>query len=109
MMMIHLTDSAQAEVRRLMAERKLEGMLLRVGIQNGGCSGMQYSMDFERRSGENDQVFDLGDVKVVCDREALAVLSGLVVDFSGALMGGGFKFHNPNATRSCGCGTSFRV
>ncbi len=107
--MIQLTDSARAEVKRLMSERRLKGSLLRVGVQNGGCSGMQYTMDFEGRSGENDQVFDLGDLKVVCDRDALAYLSGLVVDFSGAILGGGFKFHNPNATRSCGCGTSFRV
>jgi iron-sulfur cluster assembly protein len=107
--MINLTDTALTEVKRLMAERQAADQLLRFAVKNGGCSGMTYSMDFDALSGENDRVFDLGDVRVVCDQESLRYLDGLTVDFSRALMGGGFKFLNPNASRSCGCGTSFRV
>lgn len=107
--MISLTDHARAEVRRLMAQRQLTQAVLRFGVQAGGCSGLQYSMDFAAETGENDHVFDLGEVRVICDRESLPYLDGLTVDFSRSLVGGGFKFHNPNAKRSCGCGTSFRV
>ncbi len=107
--MIQLTETAAAEVRRLMAERKQENALVRFGVEAGGCSGLQYSMDFATDAGENDRVFEVAGLRVVCDRESLEVLGGLTVDFSGALLGGGFKFHNPNARRSCGCGTSFRV
>jgi len=107
--MIHLTESAAMEVKRLMAERRRESALVRFGVAAGGCSGYQYSMDFADEAGENDRVFDVAGLRIVCDDKSLQYLSGLTVDFSQALLGGGFKFHNPNATRSCGCGTSFRV
>lgn len=107
--MINLTSTALAEIQRLMAERQAASQLLRFGVKDGGCSGLTYSMDFDVTAGENDRVFDVGGVRVVCDVESLRYLDGLTVDFSRALMGGGFKFVNPNATRSCGCGTSFRV
>ena len=107
--MISLTDHARAEVQRLVAQRQLAGAVLRFGVQTGGCSGLQYSMDFADETGENDHVFDLGDVKVVCDRESLPYLDGLTVDFSRSLVGGGFKFHNPNEKDRCGCGESFNV
>jgi iron-sulfur cluster assembly protein len=108
--MINLTDSAAAEFRRLMAERGLDQAFIRVGVESGGCSGLQYSMDFAQDVTAQDVVFDREDgLTVVCDREALAYLEGLNVDFSSKLMGGGFRFANPNASRSCGCGTSFRV
>lgn len=107
--MIHLTDAAIQEIKRLMSEKELEGAMLRFGVEAGGCSGLQYSMDFAEEAGEGDHVFEHGDLKVICDEKSLAYLNGLEVDFSDKLMGGGFKFHNPQAVRSCGCGTSFRV
>lgn len=107
--MINLTETAAAELRRLLNERGQPDALLRFGVRPGGCSGLQYSMDFAAAPGENDQVFTLEGLRVVCDRASLPYLGGLTVDFSSALLGGGFKFHNPNATKSCGCGTSFRV
>ncbi|MFO7652226.1 MAG: iron-sulfur cluster assembly accessory protein [Candidatus Krumholzibacteriia bacterium] len=107
--MIHLTESAADELRRLMAERGEPDALVRFGVETGGCSGMQYSMDFERQARAADHVYDQNGVRVVCDRESLGYLEGLQVDFSRKLMGGGFKFHNPKAKRSCGCGTSFRI
>ena len=66
-------------------------------------------MGFEEDTSEDDQVFQLDDLTVICDRDSLSLLSGLRVDFSSQLLGGGFKFHNPNASRSCGCGSSFGV
>jgi len=107
--MINLTDSAVAEIRKLMQDRGAPGSLVRFGVETGGCSGMQYSMDFDDTVRDDDQVFEQAGLKVVCDRESLGYLDGLRVDFSNKLMGGGFKFENPNASRSCGCGTSFRV
>jgi iron-sulfur cluster assembly accessory protein len=107
--MIHLTDSAIAEIKRLMTERTMPLAFVRFGIESGGCSGLQYSLDFDNEIHPEDQVFDQGGLRVVCDEQSLAYLTGLQVDFSSRLMGGGFKFTNPNASRSCGCGTSFRV
>jgi len=107
--MIHLTESAIQELLRLMAERGKAKRVLRFGVETGGCSGLQYSMDFDDAVSEQDEVFEHGELKVVCDKQSLTYLAGLEVDFSNKLMGGGFKFHNPQATRSCGCGASFRV
>ena len=107
--MINLTDTALAEVKRLLAEHEDTLPLVRFGVASGGCSGLTYTMDFDANTGDNDRVFELGGVRVVCDEQSLAYLDGLTVDYSKAMMGGGFKFVNPNAKRSCGCGTSFRV
>ncbi len=107
--MIHLTEAAIQEILRLMADRGEEKRVLRFGVETGGCSGLQYSMDFDDAVTEHDAVYDHGDLQVVCAKEALTYIDGLEVDFSNKLMGGGFKFHNPQATRSCGCGTSFRI
>jgi iron-sulfur cluster assembly protein len=107
--MIHLTETAIAEVKRMMTEQRPAATVLRIGVSAGGCSGLQYSMDFATTPQQNDQVFEQDGLQVVCDREALPYLSGLTVDFHRALVGGGFKFVNPNASKSCGCGTSFRI
>jgi iron-sulfur cluster assembly protein len=107
--MIHLTDQAVQEIQRLMAEKGLENTMIRFGVEAGGCSGLQYSMDFDDQTTAQDHVFEHHGLKVICDEESLAYLHGLEVDFSDKLMGGGFKFHNPQAVRSCGCGTSFRI
>jgi iron-sulfur cluster assembly protein len=107
--MISLSQSAVAEIHKMMQDRGLVEALVRFGVEAGGCSGLQYSMDFDDEVRGSDTVFTQDGVKVVCDRESLTYLDGLKVDFSTKLMGGGFKFENPNATRSCGCGTSFRV
>jgi len=93
-----------------MAERGLDRAVIRIGVESGGCSGLQYNLDFDETMRESDQVFDQASgLQVVCDKESLPYLDGLNVDFSKKLMGGGFRFENPNAARSCGCGTSFRL
>ncbi|MDY0109464.1 MAG: iron-sulfur cluster assembly accessory protein [Candidatus Krumholzibacteria bacterium] len=108
--MIHLSESAAGEFRRLMAQRGLQEATIRIGVETGGCSGLQYNLDFAGEISAEDVVFDREDgLRVVCNREAMMYLDGLNVDFSSKLMGGGFRFANPNAARSCGCGTSFRI
>lgn len=108
-MAINLTESAITEIKRVMTENGLPDVMIRFGVETGGCSGLQYSMDFVDDTTDKDLIFDYDGLKVLCDNDSLIYLEGLEVDFSNKLMGGGFKFHNPNATRSCGCGTSFRV
>jgi iron-sulfur cluster assembly protein len=107
--MIHLTDSAVREIKRLAVEKGLAEAVIRFGVETGGCSGLQYTLDFDDTATATDQQFDYDGLRVVCDGESLKLLDGLEVDFSDKLMGGGFKFQNPNARRACGCGTSFRV
>jgi iron-sulfur cluster assembly accessory protein len=108
--MINLTETAAAEFKRLMSEQGLSEAVVRIGVESGGCSGLQYSMDFDETVKDDDTVFEQpGGLKVVCDQEQLVYVDGLEVDFSKKLMGGGFRFANPNAAKSCGCGTSFRI
>jgi iron-sulfur cluster assembly protein len=108
--MIQLTDTAVAEFTRLMNDQGRSDAVVRIGVESGGCSGMQYSMDFDDAATDRDTVFDQpGGLKVVVDKEQLMYIEGLTVDFSKKLMGGGFRFENPNAARSCGCGTSFKL
>lgn len=107
--MIRLTEAAIAEIKRLAAEKGHDDVLVRFDVQGGGCSGLQYCLEFAHQVNEDDEVFQNADLTVVCAREPLALLNGLMVDYSTKLMGGGFKFNNPNAVRSCGCGISFRV
>jgi len=107
---ISLTPEAAAEVRRLISQTEnSQDMMLRVGVQSGGCSGLSYMMSFVRHAGQFDKVFDFGDVKVVVDAKSLAYMDGTVIDFNKELLSGGFKFENPQAARGCGCGTSFSV
>jgi len=108
--MIHLTDTAVAEFTRLMSDQGRGEAVVRIGVESGGCSGLQYSMDFDEAVAADDIVFEQpGGLRVVVEKEQLTYLEGLTVDFSKKLMGGGFRFENPNAARSCGCGTSFKV
>lgn len=105
---IQLTDAA---LRQVLALREKQGkdLCLRVGVRNGGCSGMSYMMDFENPENirEDDEVFDYEGFQVICDRKSLLYLYGLVLDYNDAMIGGGFQFTNPNATQTCGCGKSF--
>ena len=102
---------SEAALAHVMALRDKQGsdLCLRVGVRQGGCSGMSYMMDFEdiNNVGEHDEVYDYDGFKVVCDRKSLLYLYGLMLDYSDALIGGGFQFTNPNASQTCGCGKSF--
>lgn len=105
--MIILTDTAVAEAKRLMAQEGQTDAVLRVGVEGGGCSGLQYSMNFDTHIGEHDQTFEYDGLKVVCDAKSYLYLNGITVDYTKDMLGGGFKFNNPNAKKECGCGTSF--
>jgi iron-sulfur cluster assembly protein len=107
---IQLTANALKQVLFL-RDRQGQDLYLRVGVRQGGCSGMSYMMDFTESSSvsEQDDVFDYDGFKIVCDRKSLLYLYGLVLDYSNAMIGGGFQFTNPNAVQSCGCGKSFSV
>jgi iron-sulfur cluster assembly accessory protein len=105
--MLSLTDSAQNAVARFMegAEEPVTG--LRISVTGGGCSGMQYAMALEPAAKEDDTVIECGAVKIFIDPMSAPMLSGVTVDFLDSMEGSGFKFVNPNATASCGCGSSF--
>jgi iron-sulfur cluster assembly accessory protein len=103
---ISLTASAAAEVKHLLAQPENVGKQLRLYVEQGGCSGMQYGMVFDARR-DGDLVAEPEGVSVLVDAFSAKYLQGVVVDFSDALTGGGFKITNPNARQSCGCGKSF--
>lgn len=107
--MITLTPSAVGEIKRLMEAQNLPNMALRMGVKGGGCSGMTYTLNFETEVREQDQTLEIEGVKVVVDSKSLLYLDGTALDYVSGLNGSGFKFVNPNATRSCGCGSSFAV
>jgi iron-sulfur cluster assembly accessory protein len=107
--MIHLSSSAANEIRRLLSKQLNPNILFRLQIQAGGCSGLFYNMTFEEAVKLGDQVYDCSGIPVVVDTQSLNYISGLTLDYSEDLMGGGFRFHNPAAIASCGCGNSFSV
>ena len=104
---LKLTDSAVEQVKKLLARDQRAGYGLRVGVTDGGCSGFSYKLDFDNQQKPEDMMFEFGGIPVYIDRASAPYLSGTVIDFVTGLHGGGFKFSNPNATGTCGCGTSF--
>lgn len=105
--MLTLTDSAQSAVGRFISGADTPITGLRIRVSNGGCSGMQYGMALEESSNADDIVLQIGEIQVFVDPESAPLLEGVTVDFLDAMEGSGFKFHNPNAKASCGCGNSF--
>ena len=104
--MIVVTESAIERLRVVAAEANVELAGIRVGVTGGGCSGLSYVLDFEKEARLGDRVF--GETpKIYVDRKSLVFLDGTTLDFEGGLNGKGFVFRNPNATSSCGCGSSF--
>lgn len=105
---IAITEAAAAEVQAMCAKPENAGKHLRVYVEQGGCSGMQYGMTFDEPR-DGDRRTDMHGVTLLVDDFSAKYLRGTVVDFSDALTGGGFKLTNPNAKHSCGCGKSFEV
>lgn len=105
--MLTLTDSAVSAVQKFIdsADKPIAG--LRIKVESGGCSGMQYGMKLEESIEQTDSILDFTGVKVLVDSDSATLLEGVTVDFVDGLNGSGFKFENPNATASCGCGKSF--
>ncbi len=105
--MIHLSPPAASEIRRLLSKQRQPNMLFRVQVKTGGCSGLFYDIAFDEAV-LGDQVYDCNGIPVVVDAQSLNyIFLGLTLDYSEDLMGGGFRFHNPNAAQICGCGNSF--
>ena len=109
--MVDITETALEKLISLMMEGGItpETHNLRVGVKGGGCSGLQYEMDFDDVINEGDNVFDLDAIKIVVNKPSLLYLAGTVLDYQGGLNGKGFEWINPNASRTCGCGESFAI
>ena len=112
---ILITAPAMKQLGNLMQQQG-NGSVLRVGVRSGGCSGMSYTMDFisagDIRDDDEAYTYEPADApsfQVVCDPKSLLYIYGMQLDFSTELIGGGFNFTNPNATQTCGCGSSFAV
>jgi len=104
---ITLSDDAAVKVTDLLAQEGNDALALRVAVRPGGCSGYSYEMFFDSEMASDDIVREFGAVKVVVDAASAELLSGSVLEYSDGLQGAGFHITNPNASRTCGCGSSF--
>lgn len=108
--MITVSSNAKEYIGRLMAEQQaVPDSFLRVGVKSGGCSGLEYLLQFDTVRKDGDQEFEDKGVKVIVDMKSLLYLYGTELDYSGGLNGKGLFFNNPNASRTCSCGESFAV
>ena len=105
--MITMTETAEREVKRLMAAQNLTGVFLRMGVCGGGCSGLSYSLEFDTELGPHDRSFEVDGIKVVVDAKSYFYLNGTTLDYVRRGLAGGFTFRNPNVRQTCGCGSSF--
>ena len=106
---VTLTDVAASKVAELLAQEDVEGLALRVAVRPGGCSGFSYEMFFDADVSDDDVVREFGSVTVVVDSTSADLLKGSTLDYSDGLQGAGFHVTNPNASRTCGCGSSFNA
>ena len=106
---VTFTQDAIDEIRRLINEQPLsEKQYLRVGVKGGGCSGLSYILGFDEKT-DNDDVYDIGDLQFIMNRSHGIYLVGMEINWHGGLNSRGFTFTNPNASKTCGCGSSFAV
>lgn len=104
---ITIAPKAAIRLKAVMESEGKAKFALRMSVIGGGCSGMTYNMSFDNEQGEFDKVYESEGVKVFCDLKSWLYLKGTEVDYSDDMLTGGFKINNPNASRTCGCGTSF--
>lgn len=108
--MIQISEMAATRIKNLKGEdAKDDSFFLRVEVKKGGCSGLSYKMDFDNQLKPTDKTFEAYGQKIAVDGQSFLYLIGMTLDYSGGLNGKGFVFNNPNATKSCGCGSSFNV
>lgn len=105
---VTLTTSAAAEIKRLMNEENNSGKYLRIGVKGGGCSGMSYVLGFEDKT-EKDEMYEIDDISCMINPAHLIYLNNMEINWEGGLNARGFTFNNPNASTTCGCGSSFGV
>tara|TARA_Y100000739_G_C20497439_1_gene413300 strand:- start:272 stop:661 length:390 start_codon:yes stop_codon:yes gene_type:complete len=104
---IFVTEKAANRLKAVMSSEGKDNHFVRMSVDSGGCSGMNYKMDFEDNQGDYDKIFEINGLKVVCDLKSWLYLKNITIDYSDDMLNGGFKIENPNAERTCGCGTSF--
>ena len=107
--MITLTSTASDQLQKVMADKGIEDYALRVFVSGGGCSGLSYGMTFSEGPELGDKTFEMEGLKVVVDPGSIQYLDGAEIDYIDSLMGGGFRIENPNAVRTCACGSSFQT
>lgn len=108
--MMQLSPTAVQEVKRLRRrQRAAEKSILRISVQASGCAGLSYQMTFVETPQPEDQRLQVEDIAIAIDAQSLSCLGGLKLDYTEDLTGGSFRFHNPNAVQTCGCGHSFAV
>ncbi|HEY0897313.1 MAG TPA: iron-sulfur cluster assembly accessory protein [Sphingobacteriaceae bacterium] len=106
---VSLTDGAKSEIKKLMEQQELGGDFgLRLGVEGGGCAGMNYILGFDQKK-EGDQEYEVEGIRIFMNSAHGLYLAGMEVDFQNGLNARGFVFNNPNASKTCGCGTSFSV
>ncbi len=107
--MINLSPAAASEIKRLRSKHQKPNALFRLGVQPGGCAEMVYTLEFDETPAPEDRVYDCNGLCVVVAQQQINYIDGLTLDYSEDMMGGGFRFHNPNAKSNCGCGNSFSL
>jgi iron-sulfur cluster assembly protein len=109
--MTTLTESAAAQIRRMMKDQQKDpaSVGVRLGVKPSGCSGFSYTIDFDGESADGDSVLEQHGIRLIIDAKSAPYLQDVQVDWAGGLLGSGFKFTNPQATKTCGCGESFSV
>ena len=106
--LVEVTDAAAEQIRRHLEKNNVENQGIRLAVKGGGCSGLSYHLDYDQPT-DRDHVLDINNVRVLIDRKSAIYLKGMTLDFSDDLNSRGFKFVNPNATNTCGCGESFSL
>ena len=104
---VTLTDAAAAKVQAMMLKEGKQGYALRFGVVTGGCAGLSYEMKFQKNPYDNDLAFEQKGIKVIINQESVEFVNGIEIDYVDTLKESGFKYKNPKAKSSCGCGTSF--
>ncbi|AFZ32201.1 iron-sulfur cluster assembly accessory protein [Gloeocapsa sp. PCC 7428] len=107
--MVRLSTSAAKEIQRLQAKQHNQNVFFRLKVQAGGCSSLLYNMEFDTSLTPSDRVYDCSGITVVVDAQSIDYIHDLLLDYSEDLMGGGFRFHNPQAIATCSCGNSFSI
>lgn len=104
---VHLTDDAVTKIQSMAEKEGKQGSCLRVGVVTGGCAGLSYDLRFQKNPYDNDVVIDQGELKLLVNQESVPFIKGTVINYVDTLKESGFQYKNPNASSSCGCGTSF--
>lgn len=104
---VEVSPKALQQIKKVLAREPQPGQFLRIGVKGGGCSGLEYVMKADTVRHDYDMEIEADGITIVCDAKSAVYLRGAVLEYTGNLVGGGFQFKNPNAGRTCGCGTSF--